>query len=989
MLLITALAFTTASHAQNPNAGIKPPSARLLRAEQSFNETEGHPDQNLAVFIEEADSGSAAAKRDLGLIYNQPYLYYPAAPEMALQWFEAAAVAGDTRAPSYIGDFYLDSNNGPIDPANALYWYEKGSRDHDARSTLALAGLYCNATGVKRDLPLCGRLLHQATAQRRPADPPDVKISLQRADIALADRYHQGNTTPINQKAAEVWYAAAAALGSVPGAIDQAMLYTRKPGLRQDLPRALAILDALKGAYTRAETHTVLAAYIAVGNAYEAHGKRDLSAAAAVYTKVALTFNENAPLLALVQRYIHGTGVPVNADRAYALLTPLLKPYSYNNENDLLYQACKDLANLYSKAKPPNLKRAIELANYRNRRVAPPVIAAAETAAAPQPMAERYPNLSAPDTVAPQQQFEVDVSLNAIQYDQNTQVLSGQQDAANGMLQITLPDGMTSMPIQVDLILPSGITFANGSNNSSTLTLDSTKPNSTVAIFNVIAGSAPVSGLIRATLSYHQNFIAQIGRPIAVVAAPTSPTTTTITPAPVSSQPPPAKPAADTTDTTSRSDNGPLVQRAVIKPGAPIQTSSTPPRPSVTLPAPLPKPSPIVIDPTAKSTDLTITETLNGDVMHYNFQSPALVGASDADVPNAAATRAAVQQMLDTLQSQSINVLSAGGASSDVALCTAAHAKGTSVGDKDPSCADSLQARAIAQGIGSKLYTDYAPPVFRTLYQLFITNHIRLHTITVVTNSPTLPWELMLPQPGTDNYLGLATAIVRENTASPQLAESTDIPFSSVAIVAPNYTGDKQLPAVLTEVKSIQTDFPAARLVPGDASDVSSLVRNDPASIIHYSGHGQLVPTAPNAPAELAPQAAIVLEDTSMTPDTFAAFRDQGSQDQHPFYFFNACDIGQSDRQLNYIEGWAPALMQSGASGYLGALYEVGDTSAASFAAHFYADLKQSLASHSALSTADIVMQARRQTYAEAYDPTALAYVLYAKPFMTLVADNQ
>jgi CHAT domain-containing protein len=78
--------------------------------------------------------------------------------------------------------------------------------------------------------------------------------------------------------------------------------------------------------------------------------------------------------------------------------------------------------------------------------------------------------------------------------------------------------------------------------------------------------------------------------------------------------------------------------------------------------------------------------------------------------------------------------------------------------------------------------------------------------------------------------------------------------------------------------------------------------------------------------------------------------------------------------------------MDSGATGYLGALYQVGDTSAASFAAHFYANLKASLSTSGTLDMADIVTQARRQTYAEAYDPTALAYVLYAKPYMKLVA---
>jgi hypothetical protein len=38
---------------------------------------------------------------------------------------------------------------------------------------------------------------------------------------------------------------------------------------------------------------------------------------------------------------------------------------------------------------------------------------------------------------------------------------------------------------------------------------------------------------------------------------------------------------------------------------------------------------------------------------------------------------------------------------------------------------------------------------------------------------------------------------------------------------------------------------------------------------------------------------------------------------------------------------------------------------------------------------AELVTDARRKTYAEANDPTALAYVLYAKPYMKLVAENR
>lgn len=945
----------------------------------------------IGIFLQAADQGDAAAKRDLGLVYSRAWRGKPPDPEKALQWFEAASVSGDARAASYIGDFYLDPSNHEVNPSTALFWYTQSYQRKDARGTIALAQMYCNATGVKRDYRTCADDLSRALSFQAKTDPPEVHTRLSEALYSVARHYQTGDGVARSPLRAAALYQQAATLGNLPAAIAASRLYSGHKGMPQDLPRALAILDDISRT-TRINAGSpqqkqLAAAYAAVGASYEARGASGLSQAAAVYTHVAVDLDDIVPLLNLIERYIHGTRVPRSADRAYALMVPLMQKDVAGPDDALLYKTCADLAALYLRATPPNTQRAEALKSFRNYlhvlpSPVPPHPVVVGDAGPPPPPTERYPNIAAPDSVTPQQEFAVNVSLNALQFDQNTQILSGQQQ--NGQLQITLPQGMTQMPIQVDLIAP-GMTFINGDTNSSSLILDAGQPNSTPAIFHLRAGSAPASGVIMATLSYHQNFIAQLERPITIVAATSDATTppTSNSPAPA-----PAQPGSDAANT--RADIGPLRQAPAIKPRNlainPPSVGLTAPRlPDLQQSPPRPKPTPVVIDPTAKSTDLTITETLVGDTLYYTFESPGLVGAVSASVPNAAATRAKVQQDFNQLQSESL-VLSSGGASSDVALCTAAHARPG--GDNDPSCADSLQARALLQGIGSDLYSHDAPAEFRTLYQLLVSEHIRLHTITVNTNSPTLPWELMLPNPGTDNYLGLTAAIVRVNSSAPQAAGPPQIGFSGIAVVAPNYSGDKQLPAVQSEIDHIKSDFPTAQLVEGDASDVSTLVRNQPQSIIHYSGHGQLIPPPAGSPAALAPQTAIVLEDASMTPDTFVAFRDQG-KDAHPFYFFNACDLGRSDGQIDYITGWAPALMQSGASGYLGALFTIGDSSAASFAAHFYANLKSNLATTNPLPLADIVTQARRQTYAEAYDPTALAYVLYAKPFMTLVADNQ
>jgi TPR repeat protein len=999
LVLLAASCMGEAQTPQSPTptqASVPTALQQLADAEKLFN-SPLPPDSSLSVFLEAADQGNAAAKRDLGLVYQ------PRDREQALQWFEAAAIAGDARAPSYVGDFYLDPNNGRPEPATARFWYERSYKANDARGTMALAELSCKGTGEKRDIASCGNLLDAANHSQKPTDPQDVKTNLKDDLVALGVIYQQGDQAPRNLLYARDWYAKAAALGSIPGAIAQARLYVEPGGLGQNLPRATAILDAIV-ALSLHPSHEpwqdlhrpgqtdVAKLYVEIGTKYEHGGPSTIALAIPVYKKAA-SIGIGAPAILLGQRYAKGNGIPRNIDTAYNVLNGLVGLPIGSDEKFKLAAALDALAQVYANGTGvvanPFRARQLQLAAMKERMPMQMVEAEMGPMAPPPPMAERYPNLQAPDSVPVQQEFAVNVSLNAIAFDAKTQILSGQQD--NGKLQITLPAGMTTMPIQVDLIAP-GMTFVNGS-NTGTITLDSTQPNSTPAVFHLRSGTAPADGVLLATLSYHQIFIAQLERQIAIVSAsPDAPTPEPAQPSSLTQTPQPNSPLTQDssgTATTRSMNSTQLIQGRVPIVGAPAPVQPRTRTIVDSTPPPHPKVAPVVIDPTAKATDLTITETLVGDNLHYAFDSPGLVGTVFADVPNASATKAKVAQAYTQLQAESVLLATGSGAS-----CAADRANGSGT-DSDPNCSDSVNARGLVEGIGNDLYDNMAPQSFRDIYQLLTSSHIRLHTITVVTNSPTLPWELMRPRAAdkTRAFLGLTAAVVRENMAAPQLAQPTDVQFQGLAVVAPHYGGNLQLNGADAEVKVLKAAFPQMQQVGGDSASVSKMVQNAPQGIIHFTGHGQRIEqhapstaTATPAPA-LAPQVAIALEDESMTPSTFVAFREDGKP-AHPFYFFNACDLGRSDAQLNYIDGWAPALMQSGASGYLGALYEVGDQSAVSFASHFYSELKKDLASNSNWAMADLVTNARRLTYAESDDPSALAYVLYAKPYMKLVADN-
>ena len=497
-------------------------ASNFADAENSFDSVLA-PVWFLGTFMEAADHGSAAAMRDVGLVN------LGTDNELALSWFERAAVAGDARATSYIGDFYTDPKNGTPDLNTALYWYRKANTLNDARGSLELAQMYCGGQGVAKNQSACEHFMSEATQDFKPGDPNETRHRIEDACNEFGNKYSKGTSVKVDFVAAAAWYDKAAVLGLTIAAVSEARLYTVRPGLPQNLQRAESILDGIV-AHHNAEPgnespnfkdqNKVADGYIAIGQQYEARGPNAMPDAVPVYTKAA-KLGDGTAAVKLGLRYLNGTGVRVNLDEAYKILMGVTN-LRMNNKLELA-DALDKLADAYSKPslQAANAERIKELRVAAEKERMPQVMVAAVMAPPPPPgpMTSRYPNLMAPDTVPVQEEFAVNVSLNSIAFDANTQILSGNQ--LNGQLQIQLPLGMNTMPIQVDLIAP-GMTFVDGS-NSGTIELDATNPNSTPAVFHLKAGAAPADGVLLATLSYHQNFIAQLERKITVVAVPATP----------------------------------------------------------------------------------------------------------------------------------------------------------------------------------------------------------------------------------------------------------------------------------------------------------------------------------------------------------------------------------------------------------------------------------------------------------------------------------
>ena len=194
------------------------------------------------------------------------------------------------------------------------------------------------------------------------------------------------------------------------------------------------------------------------------------------------------------------------------------------------------------------------------------------------------------------------------------------------------------------------------------------------------------------------------------------------------------------------------------------------------------------------------------------------------------------------------------------------------------------------------------------------------------------------------------------------------VEFRELAAIAPRYEGGELLAFQRTELESLGR-VRGYREIPGRFDDFRTLVSGIGDGIVHFSGHGIAGDSFNGLPVF-----GIRLEDGFLDVMTSRGLA-EAAAGAHPFYFFNACDIGRAEAALNFVEGWAPAVLDAGASGYIGGLWPLFDESAAAFAARFYDIIEREL-EVGPVYVADALREARGQFY-ETGDPTFLGYAYY------------
>jgi curli biogenesis system outer membrane secretion channel CsgG len=294
---------------------------------------------------------------------------------------------------------------------------------------------------------------------------------------------------------------------------------------------------------------------------------------------------------------------------------------------------------------------------------------------------------------------------------------------------------------------------------------------------------------------------------------------------------------------------------------------------------------------------------------------------------------------------------------------------------------------AMVNGFGKELYHRLAPPLFQSAFwQLADKLGKDFDSIQIISDNPTIPWELMRPisSDGKREYGFLGAEFNVGRWHLPEGVMLTEkvpqlLALNSLSVIAPQYTGKAKLSYQESEVKVLK-QIRGYREVPGRFPEVKRLFAGSPQGIIHFIGHGGILPGTSKFK-----DFALHLEDSTLDVQTWQGlFR--GKLNDHPFFFFNACRIGETQRIANFVSGWAPAVLDAGASGYVGALWPINDRGAYEFASKFYNILESKLKT-GPVTIAEVLRETRRK-FSGTGDPTFLAYVYYGDPGLTFYLEQ-
>ena len=295
--------------------------------------------------------------------------------------------------------------------------------------------------------------------------------------------------------------------------------------------------------------------------------------------------------------------------------------------------------------------------------------------------------------------------------------------------------------------------------------------------------------------------------------------------------------------------------------------------------------------------------------------------------------------------------------------------------DVEPGEGDAVGMNMV-RGLGSQLWELVPAPVRPFLLRLHADEDV--DALRLYSNVPGLPWELIRPVDAEGNKLeplGTRFRVGRWHLRSDMMALALPperLRYDELVAMVPTYEGAEALPALQRELGALKT-VSGFRRVDGRSEALAKVVKDPPNGVLHFAGHGSTKSTGATT------SYALRLEDGAFDSLAFVGL-DNNFRSRETLVFFNACELGQADQSdVGIIEGWAPAMIDAGASGYLGALWPVGDDEAAGFAEAFYAEVERSISATGRARVTEVVRCLRKRG-SDREDPTWQAYVFYGDP---------
>jgi hypothetical protein len=258
------------------------------------------------------------------------------------------------------------------------------------------------------------------------------------------------------------------------------------------------------------------------------------------------------------------------------------------------------------------------------------------------------------------------------------------------------------------------------------------------------------------------------------------------------------------------------------------------------------------------------------------------------------------------------------------------------------------------------------------------------HSLLIYSDEPHLPWELIWPYDDVNGAwkddapwcvtMRLTRWLRRDAQGNGNEAAPSTLSLRAAAILAPHYQRLSKLALAPLERDTLKALFASRHIMdvsPASASwgEVMNLLEGGNYDWLHMASHGSFYAQAPTS------DSAIWLDgDKALTPEQLGGPEmAQHFRQKRPAFVFNACEVGRQGWALTRIGGWANQLVSLNAGLFIGPLWIVSDSGAATFSGVLYGALLDG-------ETVGTAVQKARRAARASGDPTWLAYSIYAHP---------